>query len=207
MRLHPIGILFGALIIVSCSPKLPTAEQLDLASHHRVIAVLPAEIHIESMRGTTAEERLKAEQEGMWRYQKEMQVWLFKRKEQGRLNVVLAPTDETNAILKKAGHFDEKALTPAEICELLQVDAIVTSQYTLRQPMSTGLAIALGVLFNIWTATNQSFAVMDIHDRKTGQVVWRYQRAASGSAGSSLPQLVNGLMRNASRKLPYRGAR
>jgi len=189
--------------LASCSPKLMDASKAQMVANHKRIAILPANVVVESMRKSTPEEREKAGKEASLDFQKEMQVWLFKRKAKGKLSVDLASTESTNAALKNAGYFDGTTLSPQEIAMMLDVDAVITSNYKLRQPVSTVAAIAIGLFFNFWATTNQTLATLEIHDGKTGDLVWTYKRSLSGSAGSNMKSLVNDLMRHAARKVPY----
>ena len=63
--------------------------------------------------------------------------------------VEVQETDETMALLERAGYFDGKRMTPAEMAEALDVDAVITSNISMAKPMSTGAAIASAVLLGI----------------------------------------------------------
>ncbi len=69
--------------------------------------------------------------------------------------------------------------------------------------MSDGAAVAVGVIFGVWGNTNSAQTTINIHDGKSGDLLWKYDYEASGSVGSSADKLVNALMRNASKKFPY----
>ena len=71
--------------------------------------------------------------------------------------------------------------------------------------MSDGAAMAVGVAFGVWGSTNKANAVINIHEGETGNLMWKYQYEAEGSVGSSPDNLVDALMRNASRNFPYNG--
>jgi hypothetical protein len=73
----------------------------------------------------------------------------------------------------------------------------------MDKPMSEGAAIAVGVIFGAWGNTNSVQTTINIHDGKSGNLLWKYDYQASGSVGSSTDRLVNALMRNASKKFPY----
>ncbi len=69
--------------------------------------------------------------------------------------------------------------------------------------MSEGAAIAVGLLVGAWGSTNNVQTTININDGKSGDILWKYDYQASGSVGSSTTRLVDGLMRNASKKFPY----
>ena len=89
------------------------------------------------------------------------------------------------------------------MCDLLGVDAILTSNFGLEKPMSTGGAIALAVLTGFGASTNKVTVTLGIkivminlyYGSMTDQII--------GGIGSSPGTLVDGLMRQASKKMPY----
>ena len=136
-------------------------------------------------------------------FQQEMYSWLLKRKMQNRIFVEIQDVETTNAKLRKAGFFDDNPMSPNEICETLGVDGVITSNYSLTKPMSEGAAVALGLLVGVWGSTNNTTVTLEIHDKETKKLLWNYNHKVSGSVGSSPAQLVDNLMRNASKKMPY----
>ncbi len=73
----------------------------------------------------------------------------------------------------------------------------------MSKPMSEGGAIALSLLVGAYGATNEVTVSMSIHDGKAKKMIWNYDQKFSGSIGSSPASLVDRLMRQASKKMPY----
>ncbi len=71
-------------------------------------------------------------------------------------------------------------------------------------PMLAELAVGLGVLFGVWGSTNKVNATINIHENLNGDLVWKYDHEASGSVRSSAEKLAESLMKNSSKKFPYR---
>jgi hypothetical protein len=88
------------------------------------------------------------------------------------------------------------------MCSILGVDGIMTSNYSLTKPMSEGAAIAVGLLIGVWGATNETTASLSIHDQSTNKMIWNFDHKLSSSFGSPAA-LVDALMRQASKKMPY----
>jgi hypothetical protein len=114
---------------------------------------------------------------------------------------------ETNSRLSKAGisYADLRTKSRKELAELLGVDAVISSNVRMDKPMSEGAAVAVGLAFGVWGNTNKAMTTINIHEAKGGDLMWKYQYEASGSVGSSPDNLVNALMRNASKNFPYNG--
>lgn len=83
------------------------------------------------------------------------------------------------------------------------MDAVLSTNVTTTQPMSQGAAVAVGVLVGVWGATNQANITVNIHEADAGKLLWKYDYVAAGSVFSSSGNIVDALMRNASKKFPY----
>jgi hypothetical protein len=131
-----------------------------------------------------------------------MYSWMLKRKMQGKIFVDIQDVETTNAKIAAAGFQDAKLLTPTDLSEILNVDGILTSNYSLSKPLSEGAAIALAVLVGVWAPTNEAVVSLSIHDSGSDKMIWNYDHKLSSSL-SSPARLVDELMRQASRKMPY----
>ena len=131
-----------------------------------------------------------------------MYSWFLKRKKRGKLLIDVQDPGKTNAILKK-NQVDLEVTTPEELAKLLEVDAVITGKFETDKPMSDGASIALGLLVGFWGTTNSATVNMSIHNAKDGMLLWNYNKRVVGSLGSSNDQLINKLMRKASRRLGY----
>lgn len=194
-------IAFGAL--QSCAKIYHSPDAFSRANSHGTIAVAPPKVAIAARRKVDAEAIKEQQRTESVNFQKEMYSWLLRRKMQNRISVEILDVETTNAKLEKAGYFGDNPLSPKEMCEVLGVDGIITSNYSLTKPMSEGAAVALGLLTGVWGSTNQTTVTLDIHDAETQKMIWNYNHKVSGATFSSAAQLVDGLMRNASKKMPY----
>ena len=138
-------------------------------------------------------------------FQARIYAWLLRRQGQQRYTVEFQDVALTNSILRKANLTDEDMRThaPQELAQMLGVDAVLTTDVRTSKPMSDGAAVAVGLLVGAWGATNQANITVDIHEGSAGKLLWKYDYVASGSVFSSPENMVNALMRNASRKFPY----
>ncbi|MFK8161455.1 MAG: hypothetical protein AB8H12_03245 [Lewinella sp.] len=195
------GVLFT---LMSCGPKVYTAPNAASATAaHSVIAIIPPVVNIQGRRKDDPDAIKAAAEADVYTFQQEMFSWMLRRKQQGRIRGVEIMDPQTvNAKLEQAGYStSSRILTPKEIAAMLDVDAVITSTFNTTKPMSEGAAVALGVLFGAWGPTKQTTANLSIHDPEQG-MLWNYDWVASGTFSTS-EALVNGLMRNASRRMPY----
>ena len=198
-----IFLLVGvALMLQSCAKIFYTPDARSLAQNQRIIAIAPPKVSIAAKKNVDGAALIEQQKTESVNFQREMYSWMLKRKMQGTISVDIQDVETTIALLTKAGVSDGKILTPDEMCRLLGVDGILTSNYSLSKPMTEGAAIALGFLVGSMGATNEATVSLSIHDSGANKMIWNYDHKLSSSLGTPA-RLVDDLMRQASRKMPY----
>lgn len=134
-----------------------------------------------------------------------MYSWFIKRKQQGKLWVEVQDINKTNALLKKEGisYSNIKDFTAEEITAILGVDAVINGRFETNKLMSGGVGAALGILVGFYGATNRATINMFIYNADDGKSSLITTRLFRGLIGSSTDQLINIIMRKASRRIPY----
>ena len=196
-------------LLTACGPKVYEAPNMaSITRSHEIIAIIPPSVAIKGRPKDDPQALIDAAYEDTWTFQREIYSWMLRRKQQGKIRgLEIMDPETTNAKLERAGYtVDDRGLTPAELCEALGVDAVITTRFNTSKPMSQGAAIAIGLLAGAWGNTNNTTVNMDIHDAQAG-MLWNYDWEASGSVFSNPEQLVEALMRNASKRMPYTTAK
>jgi len=202
MKKSILLIIFAAVILQSCAKIFYAPDARSLAQDQRIIAIAPPKVSIAARKNVDGSALIEQQKTESVNFQREMYSWMLKRKMQGTITVDIQDVETTIALLSKAGFNEGKALTPDDMCRILGVDGILTSNYSLTKPMSEGAAIALGVIAGVWGPTNEATASLSIHDSGTSKMIWNYDHKLSSSL-STPAKLVDDLMRQASRKMPY----
>lgn len=178
-------------------------DAIQLAMNHRTVAVLPSKVTIAAQRKVDPAAIAQQQASEALNFQSAMHAWLLRRKGQGRFQPELLDVGTTNAKLTQAGYFNGTALTPAEICNLLGVDAVINSNFMMSKPVSEGAAIAIWAVTGVATPTNSVTANFDLYDASGKKTIWNFNRNVQGSTFSDAQSLVDYLMRRASKKMPY----
>ena len=201
--------LAATLAFASCGPTIYKSQNFETSrTQVKTVAVIPFGCSIDSKRlpkNVTIETLKASEQKTGYDVQNNVYTYFLQRSD--NYTVEFQDIDRTNALLKKANiAYEDIALKDkAELCTLLGVDGIVTGRISMSKPMSEGAAVAVGLLVGAWGATNKSDVTLTIHD-KDAKLQWKYDYQASGSVGSSTENLAKALMKNASKKFPYKRA-
>ena len=111
----------------------------------------------------------------------------------------------TNALLAKEGitYDNIQDQLPEDLAKILGVDAVISGDYETNKPMSEGASVALGLIVGFWGSTNSATVNMSVYNGVDAVLLWNYNKKVRGSIGSSPEDLVNILMRKASRRLAY----
>ncbi len=181
----------------------------SLAANHQKLAILPFKAIIKlrpkQMEKMTGDQLYQLQQDEGKAVQSAMQSYFLKRKEQHNFRITFLDLLTTNAILAK-NNIDGSNIerfTPKELCELLEVDGIITGILSTDKPMSDGASLALGLLVGFYGPTNSGKCTININDGSTNELMWKYEKTLSRSLGSDTNTIINTIMRKASRQLPY----
>ena len=210
MKKYTSILLLIGFILISCGPTIYKSSAFDSAlAKHKIVAILPADVTTRlrpnEAKKITTEQLADLNEKTGFNIQDRMYSWFLHRSDKFQYTVTFQDVTRTNALLKQAGisYNDLASKDRTELSKLLGVDAVLQNRTSLDKPMSDGAAVAVGVIFGVWGNTNSAQTTINIHDGKTGNLLWKYDYEASGSVGSSADKLVNALMRNASKKFPY----
>lgn len=210
MKKFFLQIVLIAFVFASCGPKIYKSSAFDAAlTKHKTVAILPADVSTRlrpnEAKKITVEQLNDINEKTGFAIQDKMYSWFLRRSDKYQYTVTFQDIIRTNALLKQAGisYNDLATKDRTELSKLLGVDAVLQNRTSLDKPMSDGAAVAVGVIFGVWGNTNSAQTTINIHDGKSGNLLWKYDYDAAGSIGSSADKLVNALMKNASKKFPY----
>lgn len=203
--LFSVGVAAGQTREIYTSPKFK-----ELAKDHKILAVLPFKATL-SLRpnevakngGPEGVHQLEL-REGL-NVQSALQSYFLKQKEDKDLTVDVQDIAKTNALLAKNNITPEKmpTMTMEELAQVLGVDGIVSGTFESTQPFSNGAAIAMTMVVGFSGSTNTGKLSINIHDGKTSELLWKYDKSLSRGLGSDTGSIITVIMRKASRQFPY----
>lgn len=206
-------ILIILFISVSLAAQTSLYENPDfdsIAKNHKTIGILPfkatVKLRPKQMEKMTPEQFKRLEINEGKSIQTAMFSWFLRRKKRGKLtSIEVQDPNKTTALLKKQNITQDNLVdyTPEELAKILGVDAVISGTYDTNKPMSEGASVALGLLIGFWGTTNSAVVNMSVHNAADGVLLWNYNKQVRGSIGSSPDDLINRLMRKASRRLSY----
>ena len=182
----------------------------EIAKTHKIIAVVPFKTQVKlrpkQMKDMSSEQLNRIEKSEGESIQSAMYSWFLKRKKRGDLQTLEVQDPRvTTALLKKQNIDYDNIMdfTPQDLAKILEVDGVISGDFETNKPMSEGASVVLGALFGFFGSTNSATINMSVHNASDGVLLWNYNKKVNGSIGSDTEDLINILMRKASRRLAY----
>ena len=204
-----IFLVGGVLSSYSQNRLFVDPDFSQIGNDHKIIAIVPFKTTI-TLRPKQLEKLEAGQLERMQKdeslnIQLAMYSWFLKRRQQGKMWVDIMDANKTNITLSRKGinYSNIEDYTPEELASILEVDAVIKGTFETNKPMSEGAGLALALLVGFYGTTNQATINMFIHNAEDGKVLVNYHKLVSGSLGSTSDQLINIIMRKASRRIPY----
>lgn len=181
----------------------------EYAKTHETIAILPFNTSItlrpNEMKSISTSQMEKMEKDEGISIQNAMYSWFLKRDKKSTSTVTFQDPITTNENLEKGGvtpeNFEE--YTPDALAGILGVDAIIMGTFESSKPTSEVPNAAMHLLVGVSGASNRAVLNMNLYDAKEGLLLANYHKSTIGSAGSTSDQLVNTLMRKASKRISF----
>jgi hypothetical protein len=208
-----IQLLFVVIMMATmsaCGPDIYQAPNFAaVRKTQKVLAIIPFKVSLDMKKlpkGATVESIRESNKETGYSLQSNAYSALLKELGRDKYDIDFQDVDKTNSILAKnnISYEDLVKKDKGELCTLLGVDGIISGDARMTKPMSEGAAVVVGLLVGGWGATNKTDVSLTIHDKKESKLMWKYDYEASGSVGSSPESLAKALMRNVSKKFPYK---
>ncbi|QKG52155.1 hypothetical protein [Hymenobacter sp. BRD67] len=209
-------LLVFALLLTAGAASAQTREIYtspkfkELAKDHKVLAILPFKATLslrpnEVAKNGGAEGVHQLEQREGLNVQSALQSYFLKQKQDKDISVDVQDIAKTNALLAKNNITAEKlpTMTMEELAQLLGVDGIISGTFESSQPFSNGAAIAMTMVVGFSGSTNTGKLSINIHDGKTGELLWKYDKSLGRGLGSDTGSIITVIMRKASRQFPY----
>jgi citrate lyase gamma subunit len=212
-----VAVLAAVCSLQSCSPSVYTNPSFTaVAKQHKTIAILPFDVKVglrpNEMRDMTEERHYELERQHGRAIQGALQVHFLQTINKKKEKVKVQDIATTNAILLDKDIQPEELTkyTPAELAQMLGVDAVMMGSLTTDKPFSNGVAAAMVIYellatpnISLGAPTNTGLAVMKIYDGATGSLLWNYEKALERYLGSDTNTITRAITRKAAKRIPY----
>ncbi|MCK0160229.1 hypothetical protein [Allomuricauda sp. F6463D] len=177
----------------------------ELTNNHEVLAIIPFIAHLELKMAVDMNElKVLAQKEG-YAVQNALEMYFSKRKSRKKFNVDFQNINNTNAILTQndIDYNNIDTFTTQELCEILKVDGIISGNLNLNILLSEGVPTDFSILDYFSGNANYGRIGVKVSDGETGKLLWKYENEISKKTGKNTTELIDKMMKTASRKFPY----
>lgn len=177
----------------------------ELSSDHEVLAIIPFLTQLELNQDLARFEKKRLAQNEGYAVQEALEIYFSNRRKRKKFQVEFQNTKDTNALLAQNGvtYANIDIFTTKELCEILKVDGIISGNLTLNILLSKGISTK----FNLWDYFNRDSNYgrigIKISDAKSGKLLWRFEKEITKKSGKNTTELIDKMMKQASRKFPY----
>ena len=197
----------------------------SLARDHKELAILPFKVTLKlklgKMRKMEIEDLKKIEKAEGEAVQTALFDFFLKQKEKDSFKVSFQDITKTNELLAEMGWKNDsyRPKNLEEVCRRLKVDGVIIGTVITSKLLSDeaaaamyalGITVALGTsllgqpeIFGGPGPTNKGTCTIDIHDSKTGELLWKYENTLTRGMGSNTRTVINAMMRKVPKKFPY----
>ena len=207
MRYKILIVLCVSFLFIINGCSMPTVylapSGQQIANQHQILGIVPPSITIKKGRKKNPKELLKQQTKIGKEFQREIYEYFLKRKSRSQMVIDIQNIDSTNIILSR-NQINLSESTTDGLCELLNVDAVLYSEFVVPTPQSFFTSLLSSMIFDSYspdTEINMSLSIKDC-DEKT--LIWKYDdEKSAGIIFSSQKSIILRLLRNATREMPY----
>ncbi|MDX1766854.1 hypothetical protein [Arenibacter troitsensis] len=177
----------------------------DLSQDHSNLAIIPFLTNLELEDEISGEELKDLEKKEGYAVQDALETYFSKRKKKKKFSVEFQNIKNTNAILKQNGiSYDNiDVYSVKELAQILEVDGIISGTLDLNVLLSKGVPTEFSLLDYINGDADYGRIGVKISDGKTGKLLWKYEKQINKKSGKNTTDLIDLMMKLASRKFPY----
>lgn len=177
----------------------------SISKSHKTIAILPFKAIVNLGQPITKEDQAALEASEGIAVQNALETYFLKAQKRKRYKVSFQNTKDTNAFLKKkeVSYDNIDVFTTSELCEILKVDALISGSINLNVQLSQGLSKEFNLIDYVTGNTKYGRIGIKVSDATTGKLIWKYEKEIDRKTGKNTQDLIESMMKQASRKFPY----
>ncbi len=177
----------------------------ELTDDHEVLAIVPFITNLDLDNNVDDNELRELAQKEGYAVQNALETYFSRRKKRKKFNVDFQNIEDTNAILSQNNitYADLDIFTTKQLCEILKVDGIINGTLKLNILLSEGVPTEFSLLDYFRGDADYGRIGIKVSDGETGKLLWKYEKGITKKTGKNTTELIDKMMKMASRKFPY----
>lgn len=177
----------------------------ELSKDHTVLAIIPFFTYLDLKEKVARPELKRLEEKEGHAVQEALETYFGRGRKRKKFTVDFQNTDNTNAILAQHDITYENidTYTVKELSKFLEVDGIVSGNLDLNILLSEGVPSEFSLIDYILGNANYGSIGIKISDGESGKLLWKYEQEITKKSGKNTDDLIDKMMKKATRKFPY----
>ncbi|MEP3209358.1 MAG: hypothetical protein ABJN95_09225 [Maribacter sp.] len=199
-------VLVLTSVSLSAQKNIYESDKFDVfSSEHKVLAIIPFLTNLDLEDDISKQDLAEREEKEGYAVQNALETYFSKRKRKKKFSVEFQNTEDTNAILaqNEITYQNIDVYTIKQLSEILQVDGIISGNLDLNILLSKGVPQDFSFLDYFLGDANFGRIGIKISDGTTGKLLWKYEKEINKKSGRNTDDLIDRMMKLASRKFPY----
>ncbi len=197
---------FFALLTTQAQKNIYESDKFEaLSENHKVLAIIPFFTNLDLKEDVAGENLKNLEEREGYAVQDALETYFGRGKKRKKFSVDFQNTKNTNAILAKNNitYADIDTYTINELSEILSVDGIVSGNLDINILLSEGIPSGFNFIDYLLGDANYGRIGIKVSDGKTGKLLWKYEKEINKKSGKNTTDLIDVMMKKATRKFPY----
>ncbi|SFR50061.1 hypothetical protein SAMN04490243_2336 [Robiginitalea myxolifaciens] len=201
------------LLLFTAFPQIGNAQKdiflsnrfEQLSEDHKILAILPFFSRLDLDEELSESELKRLEEKEGYAVQEALEHYFGRGRKRKKFTVEFQNADDTNALLRRNNidYSNIDRYTIKELSELLGVDGIISGNLDVNILLSDGLPSDYSFLDYILGDANYGRIGIKISDGNSGKLLWKYEQEISRKSGKNTEELIDKMMKKATRKFPY----
>lgn len=177
----------------------------ELSENHNTLAIIPFFTYLELEEKVPRSRLAKLEEKEGYAVQDALETYFGRGKKRKKFSVDFQNTDNTNAILakNKITYENIDTYTIRELSKVLGVDGIISGNLDLNILLSEGVPSEFNFIDYILGDADYGRIGIKISDGDSGKLLWKYEEVINKKSGRNTDDLIDRMMKKATRKFPY----
>ncbi|MDP5230113.1 MAG: hypothetical protein NWQ38_06955 [Cellulophaga sp.] len=200
-----ILLLFTTAILIAQKDIYESPKFDELSKNHKELAILPFFTLLDLKETLSKEEKKALEEKEGYAVQNALEIYFLQPKKKKKFTVDFQNTKNTNAILAQNNitYDNIDIYSIKDLCKLLNVDGIISGNTDLNILLSNGIPTEFSFMDYILGDANFGRIGIKISDGETGKLLWRYEKKINKKSGKNTQDLIDVMMKQATKKFPY----
>lgn len=177
----------------------------DISENHKTLGILPFLTNLDLKDNATKEDLMALEEKEGYAVQNALETYFSNRGKKKKFAVEFQNIKNTKAILAQNGidYNNIDVYTIKQLSEMLGVDGIISGTLDLNVLLSKGVPTDFSITDYFSGNANYGRIGVKISDGDSGKLLWKYEKQIDKKSGKNTTDLIDRMMKLATRKFPY----